>query len=63
MAFKPNYRQQRNERARGKQAKAEEKLRLQQEQVARRKAAQQSDSPDEGGAAPEPSDDPSDQKG
>lgn len=30
MPFKPNYRQQRNERTRAKQAKAEEKLRERQ---------------------------------
>jgi len=38
MAMKPNYGQQRAERNRAKQAKAEEKQRLRAEQVARRKA-------------------------
>jgi len=37
MAFKPNYRQQRAERDRAKQAKREEKLKLQQERIAQRK--------------------------
>jgi hypothetical protein len=46
MAFKPNYGQQRMERDRAKRAKKEEKLRLQQEEVARRKS---------GAEAPEPS--------
>ncbi len=39
MPFKPNYNQQRAERTRLKQAKREEKLRLQQERTAQRKAA------------------------
>lgn len=39
MAFKPNYNQQRAERNRAKQAKKDDKLRQQQEQVAQRKAA------------------------
>ncbi len=38
MAFKPNYNQQRAERNRAKQAKAEAKAREREEQVARRKA-------------------------
>jgi hypothetical protein len=38
MAFKPNYNQQRAERNRLKQAKREEKLRLQQERTAQRKS-------------------------
>ena len=37
MAFKPNYGQQKFERDRAKRAKKEEKLRQQQEEVARRK--------------------------
>ena len=37
MAFKPNYRHQRAERDRAKQAKREEKLKLQQERIAQRK--------------------------
>lgn len=46
MAFKPNYNQQRAERDRAKRAKKEEKLKLQQERTAQRKAEA------EGGAAP-----------
>jgi len=38
MAFKPNYNQQRAERDRVKRAKKEEKLKLQQERTAQRKA-------------------------
>jgi hypothetical protein len=38
MAFKPNYNQQRAERDRAKRAKKEEKLKLQQERTAQRKA-------------------------
>lgn len=38
MAFKPNYKQQRSERNRAKQAKKQEKLRQRQEDAARRKA-------------------------
>ena len=37
MAFKPNYRQQRNDRTRAKEAKKEKKLLKQQERVAQRK--------------------------
>ena len=37
MAFKPNYRQQRNDRSRAKEAKKEKKLLKQQERVAQRK--------------------------
>ncbi len=40
MAFKPNYNQQRAERDRAKRAKKEEKLKLQQERTAQRKAAE-----------------------
>lgn len=46
MAFKPNYNQQRAERDRVKRAKKEEKLKLQQERTAQRKAEA------EGGVAP-----------
>jgi hypothetical protein len=46
MAFKPNYNQQRAERDRAKRAKKEEKLKLQQERTAQRKAEA------EGGTAP-----------
>jgi len=38
VAFKPNYNQQRAERNRAKQAKAETKIREREEQAARRKA-------------------------
>jgi len=38
MAFKPNYKQQRAERDRAKQAKKQEKLRQRQEEAAQRKA-------------------------
>ena len=38
MAFKPNYNQQRAERDRAKRKNQEEKLRLQQERTAQRKA-------------------------
>jgi len=37
MAFKPNYRQQRNDRNKSKEAKKEKKLLKQQERVAQRK--------------------------
>ena len=47
MAMKPNYGQQRAERNRAKQAKAEQKQREKAEQVAKRKAAQTSPSYDE----------------
>ena len=40
MAFKPNYNQQRAERDRAKELKKQEKLRLKEEEVAQRKAAQ-----------------------
>lgn len=40
MAFKPNYKQQRNERDRLKQAKKQEKLRQRQEDAEQRKASQ-----------------------
>jgi hypothetical protein len=40
MAFKPNYNQQRAERDRAKRAKKEEKLKLQQERTAQRKATE-----------------------
>jgi hypothetical protein len=55
MAFKPNYNQQRAERNRLKQAKREEKLRLQQERTAQRKSMAGGESEDapEGEAAGE----------
>ena len=37
MAFKPNYNQQRADRDRAKQAKKQDKLRLQQDSVAQRR--------------------------
>ena len=46
MAFKPNYNKQRAERDRAKRAKKEEKLKIQQERTAQRKAEA------EGGAVP-----------
>jgi hypothetical protein len=45
MAFKPNYNQQRAERDRAKRAKKEEKLKLQQERTAQRKAELEGGSP------------------
>ena len=53
MAFKPNYNQQRAERNRAKQAKKEEKLRLQQERTQRRKAALESPASEEARNDPE----------
>ena len=52
MAFKPNYKQQRNERDRAKQAKKQEKLRQRQEESEQRKAAEtvRSDAPSESGS-------------
>ncbi|HSY89001.1 MAG TPA: hypothetical protein VLA85_20730 [Verrucomicrobiae bacterium] len=47
MAFKPNYNQQRAERNRAKQAKRDEKRKLQEERTAQRKAQ---------GLGPEPED-------
>ncbi|MCC6719419.1 MAG: hypothetical protein IT555_16170 [Acetobacteraceae bacterium] len=47
MAFKVNYNQQRNERDRAKQAKKDAKLREREEEVMRRRNAQQ------GGDAPQ----------
>ena len=45
MAFKPNYNQQRMERERAKRAKKDEKLRAQQEEVARRKSGDKEPEP------------------
>jgi hypothetical protein len=53
MAFKPNYNQQRAERNRAKQAKKEEKLRLQQERTQRRKAALENPASEEAQNDPE----------
>lgn len=44
MAFKPNYRFERSERARLKQAKKDEKLRRQQERTAERREPDQPES-------------------
>jgi hypothetical protein len=57
MAFKPNYNQQRAERNRAKQAKQEAKLKEQEEQRARRKAAQDAGLPPEDETLSEPSED------
>jgi len=55
MAFKPNYNQQRADRTRAKQAKREEKLKLQQERTARRKAGLPTeDGPTDAGPGQEP---------
>jgi hypothetical protein len=55
MAFKPNYNQQRAERNRAKQAKRDEKRKLQEERTAQRKA--QGLGPDPEDDAPEASED------
>lgn len=52
MAFKPNYNQQRAERNRAKQAKRDEKRKLQEERTAQRKAQ---------GLGPEPDDEAPDE--
>jgi hypothetical protein len=41
MAFKPNYRQQRSERERAKEARKQEKLQRREEEAAKRKAARE----------------------
>jgi hypothetical protein len=48
MAFKPNYRHERSERARSKAAKAQQKLKDREEKAALRKAGEPED-----GAVPE----------
>ena len=51
MAFKPNYRQQRSERERAKEARKQEKLQRREEEAAKRKATREEQpNPD---AAPE----------
>jgi hypothetical protein len=55
MAFKPNYNQQRAERNRAKQAKRDEKRKLQEERTAQRKAQGLGPEPEDG--APEESED------
>jgi hypothetical protein len=45
MAFKPNYRQQRSERERTKEAKKQEKLQRREEEAAKRKAAREDGQP------------------
>ncbi|MCP4380860.1 MAG: hypothetical protein GY798_05470 [Hyphomicrobiales bacterium] len=47
MAFKPNYRQARNERSRTKAGKKQEKLRRREETAAQRKSDQEPDAPSE----------------
>lgn len=49
MAFKPNYKQQRAERDRAKQAKKQEKLKQRQEEAAERKSAAPDGAVDESG--------------
>jgi hypothetical protein len=74
MAFKPNYRQQRNERSRSKEQKKLEKLQKREEDAAKRKAApgegdaetNDEDGPEEGTASatnPETSDGPQENQG
>ena len=53
MAFKPNYRQQRNERQRTKDQKKQEKLQRREEEAAKRRAARDGEQPAELEAAPE----------
>lgn len=55
MAFKPNYNQQRAERNRAKQAKRDEKRKLQEERTAQRKTQGLGPEPDD--EAPEGSED------
>jgi len=52
MARRPNYGQQRAEINRGKQAKAEAKIKEREEAVARRKAERDGGVPEDAGAAP-----------
>ena len=47
MAFKPNYRQLRNERSRTKEQRKQEKLLKREENTARRKAEQDASPPNE----------------
>ena len=49
MVFKPNYRQQRSERTRAKEAKKQEKLQRREEEVAKRKAARDGEQPNPDG--------------
>ena len=53
MAFKPNYRQQRSERERAKEAKKQEKLQRREEEAAKRKVAREDGQPDPDAAPPE----------
>ncbi len=50
MAFKPNYRQQRNERTRAKDNKKREKLQRREEEVAKRKVAREAQQSSDGSA-------------
>jgi hypothetical protein len=54
MAFKPNYRQQRNERTRAKEQKKQEKLQRREEEAAKRRAARDGEQPTEPGAEAAP---------
>jgi hypothetical protein len=53
MAFKPNYQQQRGDRNRAKEAKKQEKLRIREEETARRRAAAEQDKTESGNAPAE----------
>jgi len=52
LAFPPNYRQERSNRARSKERKALEKQQKREEKAARRKAGQESDDNDTASAEP-----------
>jgi hypothetical protein len=55
MPFKPNYRQQRNDRDRAKERKAEEKKRRKEEEAAARRGPGEEAAPDGAPSATEPS--------
>jgi hypothetical protein len=55
MPFKPNYRQQRNDRDRAKERKAEEKKRRKEEEAAARRGPGEEAAPDDTPNATEPS--------
>jgi hypothetical protein len=50
MAFKPNYQQQRGDRNRAKELKKQEKLRIREEETARRRAAAEQNKGESGNA-------------
>lgn len=54
MAFKPNYRQARNERSRTKAGKKQEKLRRREEDAAKRKGEPEGDPPLDGDTVESP---------